>query len=240
MEKPVRQKSRSEDTGLVQRVIADIRQLIRDQGLQAGDTVPSETALSEQFEVSRAVVREAMRALSALRILDVGNGRRARVAAPDATATSMIIDHTAYTGQLSIQQILDVRRTLELRTAHLAALRRSDEQAQDLLHLTEQMLASIEEQEQIRELDIRFHELIAECSGNPLYSILVGSFRGITEQTWHIGWHSRGTLENRRSNVECHARIAQAIAGRDPAAATQAMTEHFDSATLVLLNAGVI
>jgi GntR family transcriptional regulator, transcriptional repressor for pyruvate dehydrogenase complex len=224
---------------LVDRAISDIRTLIRDQHLKPGDVMPSEASISTQLGVSRAVTREAFRALSALRILAIGNGRRARVAAPDATALSMIIDHTVYTGQMSIQQMLDVRRTLELRTASLAALRRSDVQARRLQDIVLGMSEAIAAPDVLMPLDIQFHELIAHASGNPLYEILVTSFRVITEQTWAIGWRSRATEENRRANIACHERIATAIAVQDPARAEAAMSEHFDSAMTVLLAAGI-
>lgn len=235
----VAKKDIPEHTGLVDRTIGDIRDFIRKNGLRAGDPLPSESALSTRLGVSRTVAREAMRALSALRILEVGNGRRARVAAPDATALSMILDHTVYTGQLSIQQILDVRRTLELRTVSLAALRRTDEQARDLLDIIERMFADLEEPHRVMEHDIRFHEVIADASGNSLYAIIVNSFRVITRQTWDIGWRSRATEENRRENIRCHERIATAIMMQDAARAEAAMTEHFDSNVNVLLKAGV-
>lgn len=240
MIKPIRQYEENESQlSLVDRTIHDIRALIRDEGLTAGDVLPAETAIAGRLGVSRAVTREAFRALSALRILEIGNGRRARVAAPDATALSMIIDHTVYTKQLSIQQILDVRRTLELRTASLAALRRTDAQARELQEIVAAMLAAIETPGPLMDLDIRFHELIAKASGNSLYAILVHSFRVITQQTWTIGWHSRATARNRTENIRCHERIATAIAVQDPVRAETAMSEHFDSAMTVLLNAGV-
>ena len=201
--------------------------------------MPSETALATELKVSRTVMREAFRALAALRILEVGNGRKARVAAPDAEAFSMILDHTVHTGQLSIQQVLDVRRTLELRTAELAALRRSDDQAQELLQISERMFECIDFPDQVKELDIAFHELIARASGNSLYAIIVSSFRVITRQTWDTGWRSRGTLKNRETNIRCHQDIAKAILAQDPARAEAAMSEHFDSAVSVLLHAGI-
>lgn len=242
MAKPIIQLEGDNDgpqVGLVDRAIRDIRALIRDSGLNVGDALPSETAISERLGVSRAVTREAFRALSALRILEIGNGRRARVAAPDAAALSMIIDHTVHTRQLSIQQILDVRRTLELRSASLAALRRTDAEAREIQTIVGGMFASIEAPDQLMELDIRFHETIAKASGNSLYAILITSFRVITRQTWLIGWRSRGTPENRTENIRCHERIATAIAVQDPVRAEAAMSEHFDSAMTVLLSAGV-
>lgn len=241
MSKPILQDGQSEANpiGLVDRAVVDIRAFIRKKQLKPGDALPSENALAQQLGVSRTIAREALRALAALRILDVGNGRKARVAAPDADAFSMILDHTVYTKQLSVQQVLDVRRTLELRTASLAALRRSDVEARELSDIVTQMLAHIDEPDVLMELDIRFHEVIAQASGNSLYSIIVNAFRVITRQTWHIGWRSRGTLQNREENIRCHERIAMAIMAQDPTRAEAAMSEHFDSAVTVLLHAGV-
>lgn len=241
MDEPIIQ-DRTDDRqlgGLVERTIADIRRYMREQKLRPGDPMPSETAIAGRSDVSRTVAREAFRALAALGILEVSAGRRARVAAPDATPLSMILDHTVYTRQLSIQQVLDVRRTLELRTASLAALRRSDAEARELLEIVAGMFQSLETPDALMELDIRFHELIAQASGNSLYAIIIGSFRVITRQTWHIGWRSRATLENRTENIRCHERIATAITAQDPVRAEAAIAEHFDSAVGVLLRAGI-
>lgn len=224
---------------LVDQAMAGIRQHIRDNGLQPGDMLPGENALSATLGVSRTVTREAFRALAALRILEVGNGRKARVAAPDAEAFSLILDHTVHTGQLSYQQVLDVRKTLERRAASLAAIRRSDADALALEDIISQMFDNLEKPDTLMELDIRFHEVIAKASGNSLYSIIVDSFRVITRQTWHIGWRSRATRENRRENIRCHERIAIAIIEQDSARAEAAIVEHFDSAIAVLLHAGI-
>lgn len=241
MPKPVIQDESgdSEFSTLADRTKAQIRRYIRDRELQPGDILPGENALSEQLGVSRTVIREAFRALAALGILEVGNGRKARVAAPDADPLSLILDHTVHTRQLSFQQILDVRRTLELRTASLAALRRSEQDVSELRELVAQMFSLIEEPDLLMEADIRFHEVIARASGNSLYAILVNSFRVITRQTWHIGWRCRCTFDNRQENIRCHERIALAIIEQDPERAEAAITEHFDSAISILLRAGI-
>lgn len=228
-----------EEIGLVERAIVDVRAYMRENQLRPGSPMPSETAMAAKLDVSRSVAREAFRALAALGILEVSSGRRARVAAPDAVPLSMILDHTVTMKQLSVQQVLDVRRTLELRTASLASLRRTDAQARELLQIVEDMFNALETPEVVMELDIRFHELIAQASGNSLYGIIVGSFRVVTQQTWHIGWRSRATLENRTENIRCHQRIAEAINHQNLEMAEAAMTEHFDSAVGVLLRAGV-
>ncbi|WP_176562781.1 FadR/GntR family transcriptional regulator [Paracoccus liaowanqingii] len=218
-----------------------IRALIRAERLMPGQTLPSETKMAAQLGVSRPVLREAMRGLATLQILAIGNGRKARVASPDASALGLVLDHASYTGGVSIQQILDVRRTLEMRTVELAALRRSDREAGELSTIVDSMFAALErDHSQIQELDIQFHEVIARASGNPLYSLLIESFRVITRQTWAIGWRSRSTDENRLDNIHCHQRIARAILDRDAAAAQAQMDAHFQSAMAVLLRAGIV
>lgn len=232
-------ESRTE-VGLVERTISDIRAFIRAEGLKVGDALPSEGALSARLGVSRTVAREALRALAALHVLEVGNGRRARIAAANADALSILIDHTVYTGQLSIQQVLDVRRTLELRTAGLAALRRSDAQARAMLEVIDRMFTALEQRPpDLMELDIHFHSLIAQASGNALYAILIDSYGVITRQTWEIGWRARASHESRFGNIQCHERIAKAIMMQDSSRAEAAMVEHFDSAISVLIRAGV-
>ena len=219
--------------------IRDIRALIHSHGLMPGDPLPSETAISETLNVSRPVVREAFRALSALRVLEIGNGRKARVAQPDAEPLSVVLDHTVQVKQVSIQQILDVRSTLEKRAANLAALRRTEKQAAMLKDQVAQMFDALDEPKRLMEIDIAFHDTIAKASGNPLCTLLVASFRVITRQTWELSWRSRATAENRYENIKCHERIATAIAVQDPVAAEEAMAEHFNSAMSVLLKAGI-
>ena len=226
--------------GLAEIAMEGIRKLIRTRGLRAGENLPSEAALAELLGVSRPVTRAALRGLATLRILDIGGSRKARVAHADASPLSLVLDHATFTRGLSIQQVLDVRRTLEIRTVSLAALRRSDAQAAELLDITASMVKALEGGHgALMELDIRFHSLIAQASGNDLYAMLVDSFWVITRQTWAIGWHSRATYQNRRDNIRCHEQIAIAILAQDAGRAEAAMSEHFDSAVTVLLRAGV-
>ena len=99
-----------------------IKAHIRENGLQVGDSLPSEGAFAEQLGVSRGIVREAYRSLSALTLIDIGNGRRPRVTAPKADVLALVTDHAMHTDQVTIQQIFDVRRTVERRTVVLATL----------------------------------------------------------------------------------------------------------------------
>lgn len=225
--------------GLLGGVMNAVKVYIREHSLQVGDELPSEGTLAEQVGVSRTIVREAYRSLAALTLIDIGNGRRARVAAPKADVLAMITDHAVHTDQATIQQIFDVRRTIERRTVALAALRRTDKEASAIIGLVDAMQVDFADPQKVMEHDIAFHEAIGVASRNPMFSLLVGSFHLVTRHTWPIGWASRGSNETRQESIDGHMTIAQAIANGDPAKGEQAMVEHFDLTVKALLAAGV-
>ena len=233
--------STATETGesLVSRAMHAINQHIRDEGLRPGQPIPSEQAFALQMGVSRAVVREAFRSLATVGVIEVGNGRRARVGGIDDTVLPIILNHAVLTDQVSIQQIYDVRRAIELRTVALAALRRTPAEAGEILALTECMERDFDAPEKVKESDIAFHEAIARASCNPLFALIVSAFRVITEKTWHIGWSSRPTDAERHANVLCHRRIAEAIGRQNAREAEALMAEHFDNSVKALLAAGI-
>ena len=79
--------------------------------------------------------------MAALKLIEIGNGRRARVSAMDPSVLALVLDHVVQTNQITVQQILDVRRTVEMRTVALAALRRSDREAAEIARLAAAMRA---------------------------------------------------------------------------------------------------
>lgn len=226
-------------TSLVSKVVHGIRKLISSEGLRIGDPLPSEAAIGEELGVSRAVVREAYRSMAALRLISVGNGRRARVSEVDPEVLALVIDHGVTTDQVSVQQILDVRRTIEMRTVGLAALRRTDKEAREIVALAAAMRADFNDAEGVMEHDIAFHETIARASRNPLFALIVGSFHVVTRQTWRIGWLARHTDADRYENVTCHEAIGSAIETGNRPVAEQLMAEHFDNTVKVLLASGI-
>jgi DNA-binding FadR family transcriptional regulator len=228
------------DGGLVGRIVRAVNDRIKSERLRVGDSVPSEMAFANELAVSRTVVREAFRALATLGVLQLVNGRRARVGATDAGVLGLVLDHAVHTDRVSIQQIYDVRRTIEVRTAALAALRRTDQEAAAIRGHAAAMRATFHRPPEAMEHDIAFHTAIAGASRNPLFALIVGSFDVITRQTWRIGWDSRQTDDDRMASVECHERIAAAIVAREPRTAEAAMAEHFDNSVRALLSAGVI
>jgi GntR family transcriptional repressor for pyruvate dehydrogenase complex len=225
--------------GLVEKVVGALQAYIRSNRLGPGDLLPSESVLAAQLGVSRPVVREAFSSMAALKLIDIGSGRRARISELDRSVLAHVLDHAVVTNQVSIQQIFDVRRTVEMRTVELAALRRSDDEAAEIRSFAAAMRADIGSPERVMEHDIAFHEAIALTSKNPMFALVVSSFHFVTRQTWPIGWAARTKQSEHIDSIECHEAIAEAIANRDPRTAVAKMAEHFDGTTKYLLAAGI-
>jgi DNA-binding FadR family transcriptional regulator len=230
-------RNQPEGSSLVQRAIAEVTEHIRANNLRVGDTLPSEAHFAATLGVSRPVMREAFRALAALRLIDVANGRKARVSALDGAVIAASLDHAMSTAQVSVADVWDVRRTVEMRTVALAAASRSDEEAQHILDHVEAMAASIDDLEAMTAHDIAFHQTIAKASRNLLFAQLVASFGQMMQVAVPAAWQTRTAAEQRELMIDRHRAVAAAIAECDPEKAVAAMDAHFDASIGDILKA---
>lgn len=214
---------------LVQTAIEAVNRHIREQGLRVGDTLPGEGHFAGELGVSRAVMREAFGALAALRMIDVGNGRKPRVAEIDGSVIATSLGHAVTTAQVSVPDVWDVRRTLELRTAELAALNRTDEQAAQIVALADAIEADTDDPEAVTRHDIAMHQTIARASGNMLFTQIIRSFEALMEVAVPTAWDTRQTADQRRAIIDRHHALARAIADGDGAKARAEMEAHFDA-----------
>ena len=222
---------------LAQVAVDAVNQYIRDEQLRVGDTLPGEGYFAERLGVSRAVMREAFGALAALKLIDVGNGRKPRVGALDGSIIADALDHAISTAQIRVIDVWDVRRTIEMRTAALAAEHATSAQAEGIVALANALSAAEPDDPATTETDIRFHLAIAEASGNRLFHQIVVSFLPLMRLAVPKAWSTRQTATDRAETVARHQHLAQAIAHRDPAAAERWMAAHFDETIGALLRA---
>lgn len=220
---------------LVAKSMDAVKAHIRDSGMRVGDTLPGEGYFADKMGVSRAVMREAFGALAALRLIDVANGRRAKVGALDGSVIADSLEHALSTAQIKVADIWDVRRTIEMRTAALAARNATPLQAARIVALAEAMGEDDQPHEQTTEDDIDFHLAIAEASGNALFSQIVASFVPLMRVAVPQAWKTRQTDDEKSDILNRHRRLAAAIANRDPEEAERWMGTHFDEAIGALL-----
>jgi len=220
---------------LVQRAVDAVNAHIVEHRLKVGDTLPGEGHFAEALGVSRAVMREAFGALAALRLIDVGNGRKPRVGAIDGAVMGASMSHAVTTQQATVSDVWDVRRTLELRTAALAATHRSDEEAAIIAAHVDAMEQAMGDLPQMVRHDIAFHQAIARASGNVLFHQIVRSFAPMMEIAVPAAWHTRTAQDELQTMIARHRAIADEIAAGDEQGATAAMDAHFDGSIGAIL-----
>ncbi len=196
-------------------VLAHLRQLIERGDYPVGAKLPSEASLSREFEVSRSVIREALRGLQALGMTESKTGKGTFV-----TATGPAENPTF--GPYSARDLIEVRRHVEIPVAGYAAVRRSQDDLDLLGHLLDRMDAETDNTAWVA-LDSLFHITIAQASGNPVFGKVIEEIRdALARQSAFLN-----QLGGRRaqSNAE-HRAIVTAIERGSEDQAVEAMTAH--------------
>nr|WP_319515184.1 FadR/GntR family transcriptional regulator [uncultured Cohaesibacter sp.] len=227
-------------TPLSESVSTTILEFIRKHQLKPGDSLPSESEIGDMAGASRTVVREALRSLEARRIIDMAAGKKACVAILDNHALANFIMNGVATKQINVPQIHDVRRTVETRIAHLAALLRTSAQAQTISDHAKVMCDNINKPEIVMTHDMAFHQELAQATQNPVYSIVMGSLSEVLTMTWPITWRCRTCDEERLASVKVHMEIADAIKQGDPELSVRMITKHFDEDLKPLALSGMV
>ena len=196
-------------------VLAHLRASIERGEHAVGDKLPSEAALSREFEVSRSVIREALRGLQALGMTESKTGKGTFV-----TATGPA-EHPTF-GPYSARDLIEVRRHVEIPVAGYAAVRRSQDDLDLLGHLLDRMDAETDNTAWVA-LDSLFHITIAQASGNPVFGKVIEEIRdALARQSAFL--NELGD-RRRQSNIE-HREIVTAITDGAEDAAVAAMTAH--------------
>lgn len=213
---------------LVQQVIRAVANYMRDQGLRPGDTLPGEKYFAEELGVSRAVMREAFGALGALQIISIARGRKPKVSPVDGSLFATSIVHGFNTSQISIIDVWEVRKTIEIRTTEMAAEARTDRELRELQNIVSAIASNLDDLDKISALNADFHNTIARASQNVLFAQILASFAPITRVATREAWRSNATKALKQAQLSRHRAIVRAIARKDPEAAADAMRALFD------------
>ncbi|WP_407704507.1 FadR/GntR family transcriptional regulator [Streptomyces spongiae] len=207
----------------------DVMQLILDRKLQAGAPLPTETELMEDLGVSRNSVREALKALQALDIVDIRHGYGTYVG--EASLTPLVDGLTFRTlarpddDPGALAEILQVREVLEEGLIRRVAATLSDAELDHLEAVVDRMEAAGKAGEPFPELDREFHELLYASLGNALVPQLLGAFWTVFRRVSGArGWTDDPSPE---LTVRRHRDIVTALRAHDVEAAQRAMADHF-------------
>ena len=206
---------------LVQTVVEQLRGQILEQRFGPEVELPPEGNLCEAFCVSRTVIREAMRTLRAQGLVEVSQGRPPRVKRADPQVTIDSLDALLRQSQVSLLHLVEARRPLEAEIAALAAQRATAMQIATLQEAITVQVAATSLKQQI-EADVRFHDLLAEASGNPVFAMLLRTLVSLLRQ-------SREKTISRTGKERAlvgHRAILDAVGRHKPDKARAAMLDH--------------
>jgi GntR family transcriptional repressor for pyruvate dehydrogenase complex len=198
--------------------------------VRPGERIPSERQLAESLGVNRPVVREAIRALGFLGLLEVRQGSGTYFRGPDQDLLFRLFEWNLLFGQGEARDLLETRADLEVLACGRAAERRSEDDVSALQELLERMRTS--DREHFADADVAFHARIAELAGNVVLKDMLASIRTMVH-----GWVGRNIRAAGTTKIAFndHVPIYEAIAAGDPQAAREAMAAHMQAATRRLL-----
>jgi GntR family transcriptional repressor for pyruvate dehydrogenase complex len=207
-------------------VIERLEALIFDS-FEPGDVLPAEGKLAEALGVSRLTVREATRSLEARGLLEITQGRRPRVAAPNGALVGDFFKSAVRRDPRALLDLLEVRRALEVHIATLAAKRATKGDLADMEMSIAAMRAGGDRSDAFHTADVRFHENLAAASGNRLLVFLIEAFAEPLRESRlrsFAGHRARGGAVD--DVIQQHQAILDAVAAHSPKAAAQAMRDH--------------
>ena len=213
-----------------EQVVAEIENRLNSGRLKAGDRLPPERQFAEALGVSRGAVREALRILEAIGVVEAGTGSGptsgSRIVKDSTVGMAMVLRIHLQLASFTQDDLIETRLMLERLTCHKAAGVVHDEQLDELRRLVTEMREPHAVAE-YNDLDTAFHVGIAHMSGNGLAAAMMAAMREAMRQAMVAGFENladpAGTM---RAVTDEHQLILDAIARGDGDAAAELVTKH--------------
>lgn len=218
---------------LVNRLTMYFADEILEGRLKRGDQIESDRELAKKLNVGRSAVREALKVLDVLGMIDIRLGQGTYITSRETNFFSVPLSWSLFLDGTQVKSILQVRGALELRAVQLAAQCEDKNKLDKLTDIYYRMQKTFQESKDTDNLqhalqetlnaDIEFHTCIAECSGNPIILSMLITIRNFLKRVSGTGMVDAEQLQ---AVVEEHQKLYGAIISGNVDAATQTMTKH--------------
>ncbi|WP_293908492.1 FadR/GntR family transcriptional regulator, partial [Sphaerochaeta sp. UBA5836] len=196
---------------------------------KVAEKLPGEMKLAKQYNVSRPVIREALKLLQERGLITLKNGSGAYITRPENDTVMNAINRIMQVDRIKSDDLTQMREILELSSVDQAVKRITDEQLKEM----DRILSKFEDKslplkERVK-LDEQFHIAIAQATGNELLSMFVGVLTSLLRDYMGKGILIEGGIEDA---IKRHREIYQALLNRDAKAVHQAMVDHLRVSSL--------
>jgi GntR family transcriptional regulator, transcriptional repressor for pyruvate dehydrogenase complex len=207
-------------------IVKQIVPIILSGRLQPGDRLPPERELSERFGVSRVTVRDALRVLEVMGLIEVrvGSAGGAFVTIPSPDIVGEGVWNLLVLRDLPPDQIAEARVVIELSVLPLILSRITDEEVAELRELSERSRELLEGGEYDTALSIEFHSKLASYARNEALTLMARSFAGPLSMAAVRAREQREDSQAR--TVAEHLALVEALEARDHGRARTVLREH--------------
>lgn len=205
-------------------VIDELTTSIINGDLSDGELLPPENKLCEIFGVSRSILREAIKVLASKGLLEVKQGHGTRVQIPKDEVPEEALSTYLQTNQVSLLQLMEVRKPLEIEMVKLASQHRTEEHLARMEQSLQTMRGHPESIETVVQADDEFHQAIVEATGNPIFGIMIRplmKYLHLSRQLT-VGHFGVDVV------IDLHQKAYEAIKRQDIAAAVESMQDQMD------------
>ena len=206
---------------LPEQVLRELAEAVMSGRYAPGERLPAQRSLAAELGVNMASLREGIKRLEQLRLVDVRHGDSMRVTDWRAEGGLDVLVYAAAADPEVVGSLFEARRLLLREAARLAAQRRSGEQAQALGELAV-AFAGAGDDGAAQALDLAFMATVIDAAGNLVFALILNSFKALYLERLEL---FRPLVSRRGELVGLYARAAQAIAARDPDTAAAALEE---------------
>jgi GntR family transcriptional repressor for pyruvate dehydrogenase complex len=218
---------------LVQSVVDQILGLIKNGSLAPGNRLPSERELMKRLAVGRSTIREALRSLEMMNLVELRPGQGSFVKDLGVQTVirpalmAILLDRSVTV------DLLEVRKLIEPATVELAAHRATDEELGTLHAILDRCRAAHTAGQPTAELSAQFHLAIAQCAHNGVLVMFMESILGLLTERGSKLEHILGYTE---WELVSHQKIADALRARDAHLARRLMSQHLEESARRLLD----
>ncbi|MFN2136509.1 MAG: FadR/GntR family transcriptional regulator [Candidatus Promineifilaceae bacterium] len=206
-------------------IAAEILNLLRQKELKPGDKLPPERELAEMLGVSRPSLREALRALSIMKVVEVRQGDGTYVSALNPEELVEHLEFVFVLDDSTMLQLFEARKVVEAGNVALAATRITPEELAALHECLAQSERSVDDPDLFMRTDIELHEIITRAAGNPLLARFMASIGILSRASRRKTTQLAGVTAQ---TVADHRQIVAALDAHDPQAAGAAMLRHLE------------
>ena len=215
-----------ERRSISEQVANRILSMIKSGNLKSGDRLPTEQQMGIAFGISRPPLREALKALTLMGVLESRQGGRYSVT--DLSPSRLVAPFNVMlsgVGEYDVHQHFEARAVVDLELIRLGAIRATPEQRQRIMQHAVDGKAFYHDPVAFRLLDIEFHQSLNDAADNRLLSALAQGLYDIGLDVRRVASAVPGNIEK---SVKQHIIVADAVMAKDPTAAVAAYRHHLE------------